>query len=248
MKLHKIPGYIQTIYLAEYRNKLLLLDGCSRADVSVVIDYIKNTLSRPVEHLDTVVVTHMHPDHAGGATFLRNLTGCKIVTADIAGNWYDGIDGFAMHLTDIWLAKWVAGRMGKKKVPLYYPRILDPDIMLVDREYLPGFSDWQIIYTQGHTDRDISLLHLPTNQIYIADLIVKVKDKFVPPYPIFYPNRYRASIKLLTLLAPTKYLLAHGGEQALSEEQLTKIIEDAPTVPLTHWRSVKGKIRKILGF
>ena len=36
MILHKIQGYIQTIYLIEYSHGLLLLDGCSRPDVSVI--------------------------------------------------------------------------------------------------------------------------------------------------------------------------------------------------------------------
>ena len=46
MKLHTFPGYIQTIYLAEYSDRLLLLDGCCRADVEAIEHYITHDLKR----------------------------------------------------------------------------------------------------------------------------------------------------------------------------------------------------------
>jgi hypothetical protein len=67
IKLHKLDGYIQTILLAEYTDKLLLLDGCSRADVSLIKHFITDTLQRPLTELQLVVVTHMPPAHAGAA-------------------------------------------------------------------------------------------------------------------------------------------------------------------------------------
>ncbi|GAL18846.1 Zn-dependent hydrolase [Vibrio maritimus] len=42
MKIHQISGYIQQIYLAEYPEKLLLLDGASRADVGTILRYIRD--------------------------------------------------------------------------------------------------------------------------------------------------------------------------------------------------------------
>ena len=63
----RLDGYIQSSYLAVYPDKLMLLDGGCRPDVALVLGYIKNTLKRPISDLKVVVVTHMHPDHAGGA-------------------------------------------------------------------------------------------------------------------------------------------------------------------------------------
>ena len=64
MKIHTLSGYIQHIYLAEHEHGLLLLDGCSRADVETVSQFITETLHRPLSDLKLIVVTHMHPDHA----------------------------------------------------------------------------------------------------------------------------------------------------------------------------------------
>ena len=93
MKIHTLSGYIQHIYLVEDTKGILLLDGCSRADVDNVCQYITKTLSRPLSDLKLVVVTHMHPDHAGGAMLLRERTGAQVASHPKAINWYSGVAG-----------------------------------------------------------------------------------------------------------------------------------------------------------
>lgn len=246
IKLHKLDGYIQTILLAEYQNKLLLLDGCSRADVSLIKHFILNTLQRPLSDLRLVVVTHMHPDHAGAAHKLRKITGCKIASANVEGQWYSGFDGKLMHLTDLLLTRWVANKKKQPQRWLWYSSKLAADYHLNDGELLPGFDDWQALSTQGHTDRDISLRHLPSNRIYIADLIVTTRKGFIPPFPIFYPERYRNSVMKIAELNPESVILAHGGEVNLSQEIFEQVLLKAPNKPMTHWRSVKAKLKQVL--
>ncbi|MGF1684094.1 MBL fold metallo-hydrolase [Photobacterium minamisatsumaniensis] len=244
LKLHKLDGYIQSIYLAEYPHGLLLLDGCSRADIPYIKAFITGTLHRPLTDLSLVVVTHMHPDHAGAAHQLRKISGCKIAAANVGGDWYSGVDGKLMHLADIYLAKWVAKRMKKPSQKVWYSSILKPDYRLDDNEPLPGFPEWITIETQGHTDRDISLHHQPSNRIYVADLMVKVKGRYIPPFPVFYPNRYRRSLHKIIDLKASSLILAHGGEIQPSDEEFQYLLDRTPTKPITHWRSVKMKVKK----
>lgn len=246
MKLHLLDGYIQQIYLVEENNRLMLLDGCCRADVGVVIRYIARDLELPLSSLKTVIVTHMHPDHAGGADRLRKLTGCQLVSANIEGDWYQGIDGYFMHLTDMALALWVGKRKGKGRRKILYSRRLNFDLLLNDGDEIPGFEEWQVLFTQGHTDRDLSVLHHPTKQLYVADLLVAVKGRLIPPFPVFYPNRYKQSLKRIQDLDIERIWLAHGGEQDLSEINFKLIEESTPSEPQTHWRSVKKKLSKVL--
>jgi len=246
MQVHQLQGYIQSIYLVEYSNKLLLLDGCCRADVSVLRKFIEEELQRPFTDLSLVVVTHMHPDHAGAAEILKKLTQCKIATANVSGHWYQGIDGILMLATDILLAHWVAKRMGKLKRRLWYSGKVNADYLLEDGDFLPEFEEWQAHFTQGHTDRDLSLLHTPSQKLYVADLMVKVKGRYIPPYPVFYPNRYKASLKKIEQMNLTAIWLAHGGEISLSDEDYQHLHLCAPTLPQTHWRSVKSKLMTVL--
>ena len=246
MKIHQINGYIQSIYLIEYPDGLMLLDGCCRADIDLVEHTITQQLRRPLSDLKLVVVTHMHPDHAGGADKLRQRCGCQIASVERPRHWYGGWDGALMHLTDIFLAGWVANRMGKPKRNLWYNAKLHPDIQLTDSQYLPGFPEWQVLETPGHTDRDISLLHTPSQKIYVADLMVKVKKRFIPPFPIFHPNQYRASLYRLLHLQPQAVWLAHGGEVQLTEHDYQHLLARAPHTPRTHWRATKAKLKRLL--
>jgi len=248
IKLHQFEGYIQTILLAEYANKLLLLDGCSRADVSLIKHFINDTLQRPLSDLQLIVVTHMHPDHAGAANKLRKITGCKIASANVKGQWYSGVDGKLMHIADLLLTRWVANKKKQSQHWLWYSSKLSPDYKLNDGDSLPGFEDWQAITTQGHTDRDLSLHHLPSNKVYVADLIVSTRKGFIPPFPVFYPQRYRCSLQKIAKLKAASIILAHGGEVNLSVQDFSQVIQKAPQIPITHWRAMKIKFKKIMGY
>lgn len=246
MKVHIISGYIQSIYLVEYDHGLMLLDGASRQDVQTICQYITEQLGRPTSDLKLVIATHMHPDHAGGAYWLAKHTGCKTAAANVAGHWYTGVDGFLMHWSDMVLAKWVAKRKGKRASWLWYPRQFKFDHYLEDGEVIPGFEEWQALFTQGHTDRDLSLWHANTKTVYVADLIVKVKGSYRSPYPVFYPNRYKASVIKVANLDPEYVMLAHDGKIPVGEINWGQVLDSAPHVPVTHWRSVKHKLTTAL--
>lgn len=244
MKIHELDGYIQTIYLVEVDEGLLLLDGASRADVELIQKYITERLSRPIQDLKVVVVSHMHPDHAGAANPLRKLSGCLIVGAERRHHWYRGFSGAVMHITDIFLARWVAKRQRKKRRNLWYSRKLKFDVELLDKQMLPIFDDWQVIETPGHTDRDLCVYHRGIDVLYVGDLLVKIKKGLIPPFPVFHPNQYRASLNKINQLKPKTLLLAHGGEVKFQELDLSALREKLPTKPRTHWRLLKFKVRQ----
>jgi len=244
MHIHHLQGYIQAIYLVEYSDKLLLLDGCCRADIDVLKDFILNTLQRPLQDLKVIVVTHMHPDHAGAAHRLRTLTGAKIVSANKIDSWYKNFNGVLLHIIDIVLALYVAKRINKPLKNLWYPRKLEPDYKLNDGDLIPFFNEWQVLETPGHTDRDLSVYHADTKQIYVADLTVKLKKKYIPPFPLFHPKKYKASLAKVKALDPSAIYLAHGGKVKPSLEDYEKLLILAPDLPQTPWRA-KAKIRKL---
>ncbi|MDO6566551.1 MBL fold metallo-hydrolase [Alteromonas sp. 1_MG-2023] len=248
MKLHTISGYIQHIYLAEHEHGLLLLDGCSRADVETVSQFITDTLCRPLSDLKLIVVTHMHPDHAGGAVRLKALTGAPIAAHPKAKNWYTGFMGRASHVIDLGLTWWVANRIGKQRESIWYNPVLRADILLEDEQSLPLFNEWKVLYSPGHTDHDISIMHKPTRQAYVADLLVKVKGELVPPYPLCHPNQYRKSLQRIAQSSIETIFCAHVAPVQLVDIPFDHVIENAPTLPKNHWHSAKNRInRKLFG-
>lgn len=246
VKIHPIIGHIQTLYLVEYADKLMLLDGGCRADVTTVITFIEQTLQRSIGDLKVVVVTHMHPDHAGAAHLLRKRTQCKIVTGAQTTHWYQGWQGVLMFWSDLALAHWMAKRLGKSKARLWYPRKLYADLQLADQQRIPLFEEWQVLNTPGHTDRDLSLYHAEQGILYVADLMVEVKNHLIAPFPVFYPKLYRRSVERVYQLNPQQLLLAHGGEVNLDYEIYQHILKTAPRSPVTHWRVVSIKMKKLV--
>jgi len=236
-----IEGYIQTTYMAVYPDKLLLLDSGCRCDVDNILAYITNVLERPIEQLKVVMVTHMHPDHAGGAELLKQKTGCQIVSAKAEKPWYHGILGRFEHLNDLGLLYYVANRQGKSFINAWYNPILKADITVEEGDSVPCFEDWIVLETPGHTDRDLSLWHPQSKQAYTADLILSMRGKIVSPYLITLPDAYRASLNKIRALKLESLLLAHDKRVNMSNEDFDRLIEKTPNNPR------KTSLKNILG-
>lgn len=231
----RLEGYIQNIYLAVYADKLLLLDGCCRVDVPFILDTIHNILGRDLSELKAVIVTHMHADHAGGASYLKQKTGCQIISANKSKQWYAGLNGRFNYLLDLSLSYFVAYRQGNQLKNLNYPATLYPDVMLNDGDIIPMFEDWQILETPGHTDRDLSVYHQQTGKLYVADLIIKLKhNKYVTPYNIHSPNQYIESLNKVFQLKPNLIMMAHGGSGIVEQQTFDRLVRMTPNNPRTN--------------
>ena len=89
--LHAVDGYISTLYLLEYENGLLLLDSGCRGDVARIEKFCRTRLQRSISDIRLCVVTHMHPDHAGGAFILRRRFNIPIAAPQHTERWYAGL-------------------------------------------------------------------------------------------------------------------------------------------------------------
>ncbi|MGC3834060.1 MBL fold metallo-hydrolase [Moritella viscosa] len=233
MQIHHIEGYIQTILLVEYPDKLLLLDGGCRCDVPVIKTFITETLQREISDLKLVLVSHMHPDHAGGAHLLRKRFGCKIASVDFERQWYQGFNGRVGHAIDVMLALYVARRKGKKIKNIYYHPHLQPDIILYDKTNVPDF--W-----------DLSFLHQPTQQMYVGDMILKLKNKFTSPFPIYQPKAYKQSLNKLLQLNISKIFMAHDGFSEITPKDIQQLITKSTNRPLTVEKVIKHKFKSFI--
>jgi hypothetical protein len=89
-------------------------------------------------------------------------------------------------------------------------------------------------------------MHTPSKRIYVADLIVKVKNKLSPPFPVYIPALYKQSLLKLQALQPNSVMMAHVGELTLTEHDYADLLNKAPTHPETNKvaiiRIIKGKL------
>ncbi|HQP50371.1 MAG TPA: MBL fold metallo-hydrolase [Spirochaetota bacterium] len=209
--LHCIEGYINNIFLVEYPEGILAIDPGVASDLPLIERYCAEVLRRPVTDITLSVVSHMHPDHAGGATGLRKKYGIPIAAHRLVDSWYAGVTGLIQHLLDIYMTQIVARRSKRPLRRISFKRIIKPDRPLIDSMYLPGFDDWRVLYIPGHTNHDIVLFNKKEKILYAADSIVNVRGSFFLPIPVIFKKKMISSYKKMGALNASTILLAHGG-------------------------------------
>lgn len=209
--LHAIEGYISTLYLVEYNDDMLLLDSGCVNDIKRIEAYCKQVLNRPPNNIKLTVVSHMHPDHAGGAAILRKKYNIPIAAHKDADLWYSGLRGSLQHKIDCYMALGVARRNKRSREPILFNPLIYPDFLLNDLQILPFFEDWTVLHTPGHTTHDIALYHQQESLLYIGDLICDVKGNMLPPLPVLFPAQMERSYQRLANLNPSTILMAHAG-------------------------------------
>ena len=188
MKIHTIKGYIQTTYIIEYPDKILILDSGCRPDYKKILEFVTIQLARGIKDIKLVALSHAHPDHMGGADLLQTKFQIPIAATRETMQWYRGIKGTITYLIDVLLTYYVSYRLKKSIfVNLFFNPYFKLNFDLNEENFLPFFPDWQVLKTPGHTPNDICFYHYQTGTLYIADMIIKKRGEFILPYPIYLP-------------------------------------------------------------
>lgn len=213
--IHIIEGYISSIYLLTYEKGMLLFDSGCINDVKRIEDYCARVLNRSPNDIKLTVVSHMHPDHSGGAVALRRKYGVAVAAHQDADLWYAGLGGSLQHKLDCYMAIGVARRHKRKRERILFRPVINPDYLLNDLEVLPFFNDWAVLHIPGHTLHDIALYNQQEGLLYIGDMICDVKGKMFLPLPVLFPARMKHSYEKLSFLNSSTILMAHGGMKYL---------------------------------
>ena len=209
--LHQIKGYIATLYLLEYQDEILLLDGGARHDAVRIKNYVEQVIQRPIADLKLMLVSHMHPDHAGGAPLLRRRFAIPIAAHYEIDRWYRGASGAVQHFIDTMLGHYSARQQFGKLERAWYPRYLRPDYLLHEQDFLPLFPDWQALSAPGHTLYDMAFYQRQEKLLYVGDLIIRFGEKIVLPFPTLFPELMAETLRRMAGLPVKRLLLAHGG-------------------------------------
>ncbi|PIE74739.1 MAG: hypothetical protein CSA18_03490 [Deltaproteobacteria bacterium] len=216
-KLHLVEGYVQKIPIIEYPCKIMIMDSGCRPDYRVVLEYVKKVMKRKLKDIKLVIASHVHPDHAGGISFLaKNLNAHTAAPAGI-NLWYKGLRGFLQHKMDLCLTHYVAYASNKPFKRLYFPRYIKTDYSLSHNEKIPFFEDWIVYYCPGHTTHDIVFYNSCENILYAADLILKLKNRLFLPIPVNFPCLMKESIVFIDKICADDIFMAHGGMVSGSE-------------------------------
>lgn len=233
MKIHQVKGRLVNSYVIEDSGKLCVADVAVNGE-KYVLGYIDQVLKRPVEDVELVMCTHDDPDHIGGVLRLAkqcNAESCYPLAAfdqiKKIGNDPSGMlfrigssarEVLRSRAWDMYFSP-ERNRLAKDKPA----RELDdevvsellksePDHRLKGGDGLPGFPDWQVLHTPGHTWDSCCYYHHPTKSLISGDTLLGSKKKGFVVTPSIYSNPIHlfSTISKLKGLDPRSIYPGHG--------------------------------------
>jgi glyoxylase-like metal-dependent hydrolase (beta-lactamase superfamily II) len=157
---------VNSFLLADDDGSLTLVDaGLKRAEKKVLAALA--ALGKAPQDVQRIVLTHAHPDHAGGLAGAKRATGATVLAHDRDAVYLQS--GKPPHLDRSRLSGRVMTRMrgtfGK----------VDVGETFQDGELLPIGGGLRVVHTPGHSPGHVSLLHEPTRVLITGDALFNVR-------------------------------------------------------------------------
>ncbi len=161
-KIQAAPGKTLERFVYSYLilgKRIFLIDCGVASSRDVIFDYIRETGRDPLE-ISAAIITHAHPDHMGGASAIKEETGCGIICHEEDAAWIEDVDRQYMERPVPGFRSLVEGPV---KVDL---RVKDGDILKFD-----DGNTLRIIHTPGHSKGHISLVCEEDDALFCGDVI-----------------------------------------------------------------------------
>jgi glyoxylase-like metal-dependent hydrolase (beta-lactamase superfamily II) len=218
MKTHLIKTRLANAIAVEYDSGLFIVDvavQCHRT----VLGYVEQTLERPITDIKLVVCTHDDPDHMGGIFALAGLCGARIAAPfasglparkflnDPFGAFFRAGTGFAEAFRPRMWNMYANSQRSKSAsdLPQYVGdegkvKLSEDDIRrLKNNDLMPGFNDWRVVHTPGHSWDSCCYYHKKTGTLITGDTLLGSRKKAKVVLPAIYANRLHFSQSLAKL-------------------------------------------------
>lgn len=174
-------------YAIDCGDGIMLVDCGPGGDVSCerALENALGRIGRTVADVRTLVLTHIHPDHAGLAAWVHSRSGARVLAHPGARQ------GFAVSVDPDGVRRkrrrraWLEGVPdddldGFEDVRGDVIRLVDYESSLVDGTVLDStLGEWQVIETPGHATSHIALLQAEHSLLISGDILL---PRFAPWY------------------------------------------------------------------
>ena len=231
MRIHQVKTRYSNTYVIEEGKSILIVDVAMRCD-GFVLQHIQEVLGRSIRDVTLVVCTHDDPDHIGGVVALARSchASCAIPYASrrprlkLYRNPLGPVVKFTTSLREAFRARSRDMYMNKERDARYkyvlnhhlsvesVQRFVLPKQRLKHGQRLPGFTDWEVIHTPGHSWDSICFFHGPSRSLITGDTLLGSASKGQLVHPAIYDNPIglRRTMRKLKLLNPNNVYPGHG--------------------------------------
>ena len=155
---------VNSFALVQQDGSVTLVDtGLKRAPARIVAGLA--SIGKHPRDVTRILLTHVHPDHAGGAAEMRRQTGAPVLVHGDDHGW-----ARSGRITD---ANDRSTRMGRLFARTGAAKIepFDPGPALTDDQVLPISGGLRIVHTPGHSPGHVSLLVESTGTLITGDAL-----------------------------------------------------------------------------
>jgi glyoxylase-like metal-dependent hydrolase (beta-lactamase superfamily II) len=234
MQIHQIRTPLANSYLVEYPDRILVVDVGSRCQ-DYVLGHIEQELAREAQDVELIICTHDDPDHIGGVRQLAVACGSPFAIpyasrSPLRKHWNDPAGWLVRFATSsveatrprsfkmYWsqerrsrVRERARARSAVRRGQVYG---LKPDYRLKHQSILPGFEDWEVLHTPGHTWDSCCFFHAETQSLLSGDTLLGSSKKQRLVLPSVFSNRsqIRSSLRRIRQLDPRHIYPGHGSE------------------------------------
>ncbi len=157
-------------------DRAILVDTGLQGSLNLIRSGFKD-LGLTLDQIDTIVITHSHPDHCGGLAELVEGTQIKVAAHRLDADIISGTKTAPNPLQNELLA-----RIAEPVLPKLMGSQVPVDLHLEDGEVIPFGTEVRVVHLPGHTAGSIGL-HLPSKRVIIVGdaLQYKFSRKLTPP-------------------------------------------------------------------
>jgi hydroxyacylglutathione hydrolase len=196
-----------SVFLLKYGNTIILIDSGFKTEGDALI---RNLKALQIDHLDRLILTHAHHDHAGNAAKVKARFGCQVMIHQHGAEFLQHGESPPVIGTSptIKLFMKIFGGMIAPQLK-YEPCAAD---ILVDGSYdlEDAGLDARILHTPGHTKGSISLV-VDNEAALVGDTLYGASKKtLMPPFAVDIEQMKQSWKKLLDTNS-SRFVPGHGG-------------------------------------
>jgi len=218
------------VYLLTSNEGLTLVDSGLTSDAAQIVAQIQEQ-GFSLSQLRTIVLTHAHADHSGGAAVLAPRSGAKVLAYRDEVPYIEGTKTMPMASLLPRFLNWLGDRVVFRRLPCKVDGILE------DGYTIESLGGMKVIHTPGHTPGSICL-HQPERRIlFCGDALfnanpVTGKPGFSLPLRMVTVDNMQARDSVRKLSALLVQVLCFGhGEPILNgvEEKIGSLLKESLT-------------------